>query len=345
MQGLPWSTADVHLLAGACMAGSQRACHQPAERDHVPRSHSPQSALMQQPASARPAACMWQGSEPGSQPQLPQPDSPPPAPGTEPAAPAAQQDWEELPCGLPALTVPMARPALADQLPQPGRRLSRAAAAAAAARPSNPYDFIKPAVKQPPRSAADVTRIFVGLAGTGKQVAHHHTTHPGWRVIVQALNAQVEGGQVSAEQAVSIVSAAGLIGAGPATNTIIHRTAVQLANVINDQRATFPASACASFLRGLDVTEASPEAWQVAGSAFLGTWVSTLWDAKTENLRSLPAECLGALEVCAQYQARPGDFILGKLAVYAVNILERGQEKISIKVGAWLGPGCHAWRL
>ena len=288
---------------------------------------------------------MWQGSEPGGQPQLPQPDRPPPAPGTGPAAPADQQDWGELPCGLPALTVPMAKPALADQLPQPGRRLSRAAAAAAAARPSNPYDFIKPVVKQPPRTAADVTRIFVGLAGTGRQVAHHHTTHPGWRVIVQALNAQVEGHQVSAEQAVSIVIAAGLIGAGPSTNTITHRTAAQLANVINDQRATFSASVCASFMQGLAVIEASPEVWQIAAAAFLGVWVGILWDVPTGNLRYVPAECLGALEACARHKASPGNFILSKVAVYAIKVLERGQEKISIKVWASLCSGCHAWHL
>ena len=255
-----------------------------------------------------------------------------------PAVKPEQQDWRELPCGQSAAVVPQTWPALAAQLPQPGRKPAKAAAAAQS--PSL-YDFIKPAIKQPPRSAAEVTATFVGLAATGKQVAHHHTTSPGWRAIVQALNAQIDSQGLSAEQAVSIVSAVGIIGAGPNTHTLSTRAAVHLATTVNHAPRTFPASACASFLQGLAVAEASAEAWELAAHAFIGGWLFALWEIDNTRLEGFPAECLGVLRACARFKASPGEYALDRAAELAVKLLEKGQTSVSAKVQPACGaPAC-----
>ena len=240
---------------------------------------------------------------------------------------SVQQEWAVLPDGQPAALVPQATPALAAQLLKPAHKPVKAAAAAAALAGENLapslLDVLKAAQKAPPRSAEQITSTFVQLAATGKQVARLHTTHPGWRVLAQALKAHAEQEVFTAEQAISIVSAAGLMGAGPATNMVSQRTCSHLTSAVNKRGVTFPASACDGFMQGLSVVVASDEEWGAAAYSFLGPWVYVLQYVDIDTVHGFPAECLGVLELCARYKADPGELTLDEAASLTARVLKQ----------------------
>ena len=180
--------------------------------------------------------------------------------------------------------------------------------------------------------------MLVSMAATGKQIARHHTTHPGWRVLVARLSQHADKSDFSAEQAVSILAAAGLLAAGPATGLMSQQTCTILADAVCEGQRTFSGSVCVGVLHGLTVLQASAEAWYIAAHGMLGAWLLALQDEDLSNARALPAECLAVVEACAKYKADPGQQTLNKAATLAFDILDQIEVPTS---QVWLAAASH----
>ena len=216
----------------------------------------------------------------------------------------------------------MTRPAFASQLLQRAPRADKL--------PSI-LTMLKAAAAQPPTDAAAVTRLFLQLATAAGSIGKQHTTHPGWRAMVLAINTQVATETFTAEQAVTLVSAAGLIGQALPAGTITQRVSSQLINRVGSAHSAFPASACASFMQGLAVLRVPPEACNSAADAFLAPWLQTLTHHPPKQMKGYPAELLGVLAACVKHAAQPREIFLmqaGRLG--GENILNEGYD-----LGVW----------
>ena len=206
-----------------------------------------------------------------------------------------QQDWEVLPDAQPSVLAPMTRPAFAHKLWPPSAR---------AREPESLMSLLKAAQEVPPRDAAALTGLMVSLAAGRDSLGKQHTNHPGWRAMVQALNKQLDPSSFSAEQAVSVVSAAGMIGRALPAGTITPRVISQLIARIASAHSTFPASACASFMQGLSALQAPQKLYTSAAEAFLVPWLNTLTERPERQPRRYPQQLSGVLAACGQHGAR-----------------------------------------
>ena len=212
---------------------------------------------------------------------------------------SVKQDWEVLPDGQLNVLTPMTRPALAHKLlPLSPRALARAP------EPVHVMSLLKAAQEAPPRDAAGLTGLFVSLAAGRDSLTKQHTNHPGWRAMVRALNKEADISAFSAEQAVSIISAAGRIGTALPAGTITSQAISQLTERITSAHSTFPASACAGFMQGLTALKAFKDLRTSAAEAFLDPWLEALTGRPGQQLSSYPVQLLGVLEACARHGTR-----------------------------------------
>ena len=219
-----------------------------------------------------------------------------------PSKPVPAQDWRLLPDGQPESASPMTRPALASQLSPPAHK---------AVKPVDIWALLKPAAQHPPRDAAAITSMFVQIAaGGGSRLSKQHTTSPGWRALVRVLNSEVDPKSFSAEQAVSLITAAGLIGPALPAGTIPPQLSFQLIITVDNANSRFRASDCARFMQGLSVVKVAKKAWPAAAEAVLGPWLAAYIHRAPKHQLRYPEEVLGVLDACVRHDARPrGEYL------------------------------------
>ena len=185
------------------------------------------------------------------------------------------------------------------------------------------WALLKPAAKHPPRDAAAITTMFVQIAaGGGSRLSKQHTTSPGWRAPVRALNSEVEPQSFSAEQAVSLITAAGLIGPALPAGTILPQLSIQLIDTVGLTNSRFLASDCARFMQGLSVVKVAQTSWPAAAEALLGPWLHAYLHLAPKQRLRYPVEVLGVLQACVRHDARPRQEYLDQAGFIGRGVLE-----------------------